>query len=874
MSTLAAPFPDGSFVSLTTNLTGVSTWPGYRRPALIVDMEVQGNRVAFAGHDLGALVLDRDSGAVLRRYLSPTIGSTGHDVALAGNLCLMSDNVSNPEAHWFGLGTPFPGSGTLEEEIGFGVAGLGELGLSWTMGSRRTNTFIRTYDATLPTGPMVTGEWEIVHGFNDSPPDVQLCSVNGWPLAVVRRKASTSNSERHWLEVLSLDPSRTVQSAQLDLPRTDNRLRVASDGRLLLAGFQSSEDWIRLYQVELEGASASFRLLSETGVPDQDGSPPALGRNLMASVVTHPGDDAVVLHDISDPTAPVRLATLPLPVQNRLGNPAQLAIEGDRLVFSDYHGAYWEADLADPAAPRWIKEALLTGQTDSLTHNGPWVLASEGLSDSVRLLDLGSDAAEPREIATVVLEGNVESVVWVGHIAYVLEASGGASLVAMDFGSPGRPRISRLPLRGSILSDYSLASDGTALVVREGDKRFSALHVHTLEVPGHPRLVARIASESSGGSFRGIAVRDGFAYAAFAPLSGSSRLMVFDVQDPAAPKEVASVDVPLGDSENTLHLEGGRLRIVTYRFQHWLHQVHEIDVSDPAHPVLLGTAEGAADPSQGEYSVPVGDLILRTITDDGPTPWGDAFHSILRADDLTRTDSGLMFGEKRAEMLVRRHSVVTAGTTRTVLGRRASLNTPHRLGDLVLLPVGLHGFDVVRADFLPAPAPTLVHPPVGRRAAVGRRAVLSATVDGALPLTMQWFKGEQPLVNGDRIAGADSTALVLDPVSLEDAGEYRLRVTNPAGEVTSQPVALTVGEARPLRLELASAGGSNWKATVSGDPDQVVELEQSDDLESWTPAELASGVVRAWLTGTDEEVSLGAVPASARYYRAAVVYAP
>ncbi len=857
----AAQFPDGSLVTLSTNLSGVSTWPGYRRPSQINDMDVQGGRVAFAGASLGALVLDRNSGGVVRRFAPPTISSTGNDVALAGNVALLG----SADAYWFNWGVAALASGALEDEIGFGVASLGELGLSWTLGSRRTNTFIRTYDASSPTGPVLTGQWELVHGYNDNPRDIQLCEVSGTKLAVVRRIATTASSSRHWLDVMSLDPARPIQSATLNLPSTDNQLRVAPDGRFLLLGSQSDEDWIQLYRVELNGNAASFRQLSETSIEDLDFTTPALGNNLMASLVSHPSEEAVVLHDISDPAAPVRLATLPLPVQERLGNPSYLAIEGNRLLFTDRKGAYREADLSDPTQPRWLGESLLTGTTDSLTHNGAWVLADEGISDAVRLLDLGADATAPREVDTVVLEGGAQSVAWVGHMAYVAEAGGSASLAAIDFSEPDQPRIARRPLSGS---SFNVATDGTLLLLKSA----GLLRLYSLAVPGYPRLLRTYDPTKSSESIWGLTVREGIAHLVLDSSNGAvrPRLVVLDVRDPANPVELATLDIPspvdpgIGGS---LRLEGNLLWMTDTRGAGGVgtpigEDLVVFDVQTPAQPRLVAVAEHPG----GNVLVAGGHLWRGR---NGAT--GDS-SDYLTVNPLTVGEGGVTWGDAVAQMRLFNWRSVAGGYA----GRRVGTpGIPHRIGDLILLPVGLHGFDIIRADFLPATAPTLVHPPVGRTVAAGRRAVVSATVDGALPLTLQWFKGDRALTNGGAVSGVNSPALVLDPVSPEDAGDYRLKVTNPAGEVTSEPVSLTVVEARPLLLELASAGGTNWKATFSGDPGQVVQLEQSDDLKTWTAVEVSSDAIRAWLTeGEEESSTFSAGSAKARFYRATLVYAP
>jgi hypothetical protein len=69
---------------------------------------------------------------------------------------------------------------------------------------------------------------------------------------------------------------------------------------------------------------------------------------------------------------------------------------------------------------------------------------------------------------------------------------------------------------------------------------------------------------------------------------------------------------------------------------------------------------------------------------------------------------------------------------------------------------------------------------------VGQTATISVTANGTLPFTYQWYK------DGVAVAGATSASLVLSPVSTTSAGTYTARVTNSAGNTTSDNGVLTV----------------------------------------------------------------------------------
>jgi hypothetical protein len=94
-------------------------------------------------------------------------------------------------------------------------------------------------------------------------------------------------------------------------------------------------------------------------------------------------------------------------------------------------------------------------------------------------------------------------------------------------------------------------------------------------------------------------------------------------------------------------------------------------------------------------------------------------------------------------------------------------------------------------------AAILTQPPERTMAAPGDTVTLATEVGGAEPLTMQWFKGDEPLTDGDGIGGTDSTTLVITGAEKGDSGIYHLRATNECGPVDSSPAVLTVETPEP-----------------------------------------------------------------------------
>lgn len=79
----------------------------------------------------------------------------------------------------------------------------------------------------------------------------------------------------------------------------------------------------------------------------------------------------------------------------------------------------------------------------------------------------------------------------------------------------------------------------------------------------------------------------------------------------------------------------------------------------------------------------------------------------------------------------------------------------------------------------------------------GEQLLLEATAQGALPMQWSWFK------NGEPIPNASPSTFGISQATVEDSGEYTVRITNPTGESTAS-VRIDVHE---LRLSIESNTG-------------------------------------------------------------------
>src|SRR5690606_30701090 len=82
--------------------------------------------------------------------------------------------------------------------------------------------------------------------------------------------------------------------------------------------------------------------------------------------------------------------------------------------------------------------------------------------------------------------------------------------------------------------------------------------------------------------------------------------------------------------------------------------------------------------------------------------------------------------------------------------------------------------------------PKIVQAPAASNVNEGAVLFLSVEASGTGPLAYQWLK------NGTSIAGATSASFVVNSATASDAGNYSVRVSNAAGNVTSSAAAVTI----------------------------------------------------------------------------------
>ncbi|MFN2114668.1 MAG: LVIVD repeat-containing protein [Anaerolineae bacterium] len=239
--------------------------------------------------------------------------------------------------------------------------------------------------------------------------------------------------------------------------------------------------------------------------------------------------------DVTRPTAPRHLASLPLAVANE----ALLARDGVLYVgTTDETVRLYE--VSAPAHPRLISEIAMPDAVWDLDVEGDFAYVANG--DYLRIVDL-RNADRPYEIGSVRTSGGATGVAVSQGFAYVTGPTTGIdmsrrSLQVIDVRDPFEPReVGVMPDAAGW--KHGIAAAGILVYV-------DGLQVVDVTDPRHPVEAARL---STAGETSDIVLSGQIIYAGKGLREGGGEVHVFDVSAPSAPQQVAlkSVLEPVHD---------------------------------------------------------------------------------------------------------------------------------------------------------------------------------------------------------------------------------------------------------------------------------------------------------------------------------------
>lgn len=287
------------------------------------------------------------------------------------------------------------------------------------------------------------------------------------------------------------------------------------------------------------------------------------------------GRSGLRIVDLADPTLPVIVGSLTQESPGESVEAVDLAVVGTRAFIAEWvrGGEFQMArleviDISLPNRPVSVGGTERMGVATAIAASGDHVFLAN--TNDVRVYDV-SDPTSPVEVATIWSTREAVDVDLVGTTLFVLH-EWDAALKAFDVATPEAPElISSLDLGMSYPSDLAVV-DGLAFavswrggmtIVAFGDQTLPVI-TGTLDFPGEP-----VGVSVSG------------RLAAVAALGGGLRII--DVNDGSRPVEAGAVETPGSADYLTV---ADDLVVVS---SSWFGEPRILDISDPDHPVYIGT---------------------------------------------------------------------------------------------------------------------------------------------------------------------------------------------------------------------------------------------------------------------------------------------
>jgi hypothetical protein len=290
------------------------------------------------------------------------------------------------------------------------------------------------------------------------------------------------------------------------------------------------------------------------------------------------------------------------------GRPQAVRVAGDYAYVAirrgDESGGLAVLDIHQPAKPRLSGHLGTSGSVLGVDVVGPFAYLAG--SNGLQVISV-SDPGKPMLVGSAQVGGFAWDVHVVSHYAYVTSVEG---LVAVDIADPTHPvRVGTYPMdrakRFQIVNSMAYVAAGDRLEIIRLGADTNLTHAGTLPAP-------------TQNAINDVRVRGHYAFLA------NTDLTVVDVMDPLHP--VVMAHRPAGDfSSPALTVEGDYAYVVTD-----FDSVVVFDISDPVHPVDLGTAYTAESPRDlevvGNYAYVAADQSGLAVLDVSnrlhPTPAG------------------------------------------------------------------------------------------------------------------------------------------------------------------------------------------------------------------------------------------------------------
>jgi hypothetical protein len=317
--------------------------------------------------------------------------------------------------------------------------------------------------------------------------------------------------------------------------------------------------------------------------------------------------DSLVVLDVADPAAPLRLGALRLPKV-----PEGIEIGGTTVYVADGTSEVLIIDIGDPAHPQLAGTYRVPGNARNVHADGGLAYVAAG-TGGLRILDL-SHPTSPVTLGAYPSEDECWDVVTSGSLAFL--ANGAYGLFILDNSDPTSPTFSgqfrtRGPAGAVFVTDVGVCIRAHHLEIvdvgnpasptergyllegrfAEGTRAYTKIfsqaqdswspavggyEIHDISNPASP---VRIGACGAIGAGHRLFVADRKAYMAY--FAWQAGMGVFDISDPSNPTRIGNYAAP--GMARAVHLSGS----FAYTADHG-DGLYCIDVSDPSLPKTVG----------------------------------------------------------------------------------------------------------------------------------------------------------------------------------------------------------------------------------------------------------------------------------------------
>lgn len=171
------------------------------------------------------------------------------------------------------------------------------------------------------------------------------------------------------------------------------------------------------------------------------------------------------------------------------------------------------------------------------------------------------------------------------------------------------------------------------------------------------------------------------------------------------------------------------------------------------------------------------------------------------------------------------------------------------------------------------PGPVIVKQPESQTVRPGGSAFFRVLSRSITPSQFQWQH------QGTNLPGETSRALLLHHVQTNEAGAYRVIISDTTGTNVSAEAALLVETARPANLTILGKGRDRIDLLAQGGIGQSYTVETSTDLQSWNDWPASSSLWKSnyqdqwFVTGNDGQLAFATdLGGNTRFFRASPLF--